>query len=41
MTGDFLDALFFASGYNATVVALGCAAFGLAAGATGSWRGRR
>jgi manganese/zinc/iron transport system permease protein len=43
MTGDFLDALFFASGYNATVVALGCAAFGLAAGAIGCFvllRGR-
>lgn len=40
---DFLAALLFASGYNATVVALGCAAFGLAAGAIGCFvllRGR-
>jgi manganese/zinc/iron transport system permease protein len=40
---EFLDALLFASGYNATVVALGCAAFGLAAGAIGCFvllRGR-
>jgi manganese/zinc/iron transport system permease protein len=40
---DFLAALLFASGYNASVVALGCAAFGLAAGAIGCFvllRGR-
>lgn len=40
---DFLAALFFNSGYNATVVALGCAAFGIAAGAIGCFvllRGR-
>lgn len=40
---DFLAALFFSSGYNATVVALGCAAFGLSAGAIGCFvllRGR-
>lgn len=37
------DALLFAAGYNAAVVALGCAAFGLAAGAVGCFvllRGR-
>lgn len=40
---DFLSALLFSSGYNATVVALGCAAFGLSAGAIGCFvllRGR-
>lgn len=40
---DLLEALRFAGGYNATVVALGCAAFGLAAGALGCFvllRGR-
>ncbi len=38
-----LNALLFAGGYNATVVSLGCAAFGLAAGALGCFvllRGR-
>jgi len=43
MTDDFLAALFFSAGYNATVVALGCAAFGLAAGVIGCFvllRGR-
>jgi manganese/zinc/iron transport system permease protein len=43
MSAAFLDALLLASGYNATVVALGCAAFGLAAGAIGCFvllRGR-
>ncbi|MBO1074991.1 metal ABC transporter permease [Roseomonas marmotae] len=39
----FLEALFLGAGYNATVVALGCAGFGLAAGAIGCFvllRGR-
>jgi manganese/zinc/iron transport system permease protein len=43
MNGALLDALFFAGGYNAAVVSLGCAAFGLAAGALGCFvllRGR-
>jgi manganese/zinc/iron transport system permease protein len=43
MTGALFDALLLAGGYNATVVALGCAAFGLAAGALGCFvllRGR-
>jgi len=43
MNADFLAALMLRSGYNATVVALGCAAFGLAAGAIGCFvllRGR-
>jgi energy-coupling factor transporter ATP-binding protein EcfA2 len=43
MIGELLDSLRFAGGYNAAVVALGCAAFGLAAGALGCFvllRGR-
>ncbi|MBW8269912.1 metal ABC transporter permease [Caldovatus aquaticus] len=43
MNGALLEALLFAGGYNAAVVALGCAAFGLAAGAVGCFvllRGR-
>jgi manganese/zinc/iron transport system permease protein len=43
MNSDFLAALAFSAGYNASVVALGCAAFGLAAGAIGCFvllRGR-
>lgn len=43
MTAEFLQGLVFASGYNATVVALGCAAFGMAAGGIGCFvllRGR-
>ena len=43
MIGELLDSLRFAGGYNAAVVALGCAAFGLAAGSLGCFvllRGR-
>jgi manganese/zinc/iron transport system permease protein len=43
VSGNLLQALAFGGGYNATVVALGCAAFGLAAGALGCFvllRGR-
>lgn len=43
MSNALLDALLFAGGYNATVVSLGCAAFGLAAGSLGCFvllRGR-
>ncbi|MGE0747204.1 MAG: iron chelate uptake ABC transporter family permease subunit [Rhodospirillales bacterium] len=43
MSGAVLDALLFRGGYNATVVAIGCIAFGVAAGALGCFvllRGR-
>jgi len=43
VSGAFLDTLLFAGGYNAAVVAIGCIAFGVAAGALGCFvllRGR-